>query len=208
MHSESVVLPEIVIEPENINSVELKENYPYCTDYEFLRKPCVKVKLSNFDFNTNETVNKLKGLFRPDEQVGLAANQVNQQERIFIAKIGSENVIFINPSIVKQSVETIPSEEGCVSLPDQSWCLERHTWIEFAADSVFNETGTKLTIPTRLKGMDAVVFQHELDHLNGILIVDHEKVSTREERVKEKQQKRQQKLHQNRYGRKLARAGK
>lgn len=188
---------EIVVDPQS-------KPYPYCTDVEALRKPCEPVDMSKFHFNESETVKKLKELFSPIDQLGLAANQVFCKDRIFIAKIRNDTYWFVNPRILQQSSESAPSVEGCVSMPGQSWCLDRFVWIEVEADMVLTESGKQYLSPMRIRDLDAAVFQHELDHLNGILIVDHPKVLTREERVAVKRQKRDQRISKNKYMKKMA----
>lgn len=98
---------------------------------------------------------------------GLAAPQVNRSERICIAKIGEDFVPLINPNITWRGKETDIMEEGCLSLPD--------VWLQItrSLDIILQfETPKGKKRELKLSGFDARVVQHEVDHLDGILIVD------------------------------------
>ena len=101
---------------------------------------------------------------------GLAAPQVNRSERICIAKIGEDFVPLINPDITWRGKETDTMEEGCLSLPD--------VWLQITRplDIILQfETPKGKKRELKLSGFDARVVQHEVDHLDGILIVDRVK---------------------------------
>jgi peptide deformylase len=100
--------------------------------------------------------------------VGLAATQVGVLERIFVWEVDEEHGVLINPEIVHRDPETETDNEGCLSLPGLLYPVER------ARDVVIegiDENGE----PVRIEATDlqARVFQHELDHLNGTLFIDH-----------------------------------
>ena len=108
--------------------------------------------------------------------VGLAANQVNSLKRMFALHLENDNgeqlsFVAVNPKIVSHSVEKtyIQSGEGCLSV-DRSipGFVPRYARITVKFLTVDGEE-KKL----RLKGLPAVAFQHELDHLNGIMFFDH-----------------------------------
>ena len=108
--------------------------------------------------------------------VGLAANQVNSLKRMFALHLENDNgeqlsFVAINPKIVSHSVEKtyIPSGEGCLSVdrPIPGF-VPRYARITVKFFTVDGEE-KKL----RLKGLPAIAFQHELDHLNGIMFFDH-----------------------------------
>lgn len=110
----------------------------------------------------------------PRKGVGLAAPQVAKPLRIILVKDGREEkantFVLINPEITKRSKETDCHYEGCLSIPDTYALVERSLKIVFKAQ---NPKGQNLT----LKAADffARVIQHEVDHLNGILITDKSK---------------------------------
>lgn len=108
--------------------------------------------------------------------VGLAANQVNSLKRMFALHLEDDNgeqlsFVAINPKIVSHSVEKtyIQSGEGCLSV-DRSvpGFVPRYARITVKFFTVDGEE-KKL----RLKGLPAIAFQHELDHLNGVMFFDH-----------------------------------
>ncbi len=105
--------------------------------------------------------------------VGLAANQVGQDLQIFVIdkKLAEENGVpdaYINPEITEYSKESAEAEEGCLSLPDYWQQIKRSKKVKIKALDI---NGKKIKIKAR--GLLARVFQHEYDHLQGVLIKDH-----------------------------------
>lgn len=99
--------------------------------------------------------------------VGLAAPQVNSNLRIFTMNVYGTLTVVINP-IIKKSRGSKPSDEGCLSIPGVKGRVpDRNEIIEVEYyDENFNKKKMKLN------GFSAIVFQHEFDHLNGILYTD------------------------------------
>lgn len=123
-----------------------------------------------------------------DLGVGLSANQIDRLYRVFVAKIAENEdditntapTIFINPELVSASEETTLSTdpdrqqlEGCLSLPNIYGFVERplHVIFRFHTPETFKNGDSPIEQP--LSDYNAVVVQHELDHLNGILFTDH-----------------------------------
>lgn len=102
---------------------------------------------------------------RREHGVGLAAPQVGLPLRLAVTEIDKKVYYLINPEITSFSQETVISEEGCLSLPEQFFPVVRSEHITLKYQ---NEKG----LPKRLhaQGFFAIVIQHEVDHLNGILI--------------------------------------
>lgn len=108
--------------------------------------------------------------------IGLAAPQVNVSKRIFALHIEEEDkkplsIVAINPKIVSHSVEQtyLAAGEGCLSVDrDIEGYVPRYSRITIKA---FDQEGNEFKL--RLKGLPAIAFQHELDHLNGIMFYDH-----------------------------------
>ncbi|AEF81159.1 peptide deformylase [Leadbettera azotonutricia] len=116
--------------------------------------------------------------------VGLAGPQVGFMERIFAVHIhGDEARIFINPSIIETSQDTIKYEEGCLSIPGYYADVVRPKTIKIQA---WNEKGRPFTLEA--SGMLARVIQHEYDHLDGTLFIDHISEAKRK-RIIEKMEK-------------------
>ncbi|MCX8074679.1 MAG: peptide deformylase [Clostridia bacterium] len=107
--------------------------------------------------------------------IGLAACQVGFLKRMIVYDIDytkdedskKNPIILINPKIVKSSKEMITVEEGCLSFPDVFGNVDRHQKITVEALGI---NGEKLKITA--KDMEAVVIQHELDHLDGVVFID------------------------------------
>ena len=101
--------------------------------------------------------------------IGLAGPQVGLLQRIFTVKIGDdEPLVFINPEIISTSPEISSYEEGCLSIPGQYADVKRPSVIQVQA---WNTRGRPFTIEA--DGLLATVIQHEYDHLNGVLFIDH-----------------------------------
>lgn len=99
--------------------------------------------------------------------VGLAGNQVGVLDRIFVWQVEEENGAVINPVITQRSDETEQDEEGCLSMPGIAYEVER------ARDVVIegmDEHGDPIRFDA--SGFQARVFQHEIDHLDGVLFTD------------------------------------
>jgi peptide deformylase len=100
--------------------------------------------------------------------IGLAAPQVGIPLRILVADEGKGVArVYLNPAIVEQG-GTVVAEEGCLSLPGIFADVARSEWVVVEAR---DRDGTP--IRRRAAGLKARVFQHEIDHLNGVLFIDH-----------------------------------
>lgn len=106
--------------------------------------------------------------------VGLAATQVGVLKRVLVYDIDEGLVALCNPRIVSASEETTLSEEGCLSLPGIEVPVERAVSVTCEASDI---DGDLVIIET--DGLLARVLQHEIDHLDGVLIIDR---ATPEER--------------------------
>ena len=83
-----------------------------------------------------------------------------------------QSYILVNPEIVKSSAETAEGQEGCLSIPGMQGLVERPEWVEVKAQNV---NGKKFKL--KVDGLLARIFSHEIDHLNGVLFLDHIKDS-------------------------------
>ena len=100
--------------------------------------------------------------------IGLAGPQVGLMERIFVTHVeGDEPRVFINPSIIETSQETIKYEEGCLSIPGIYTDVVRPKAIKIQA---WNEKGRPFNLEA--EGIVARVILHEYDHLDGVLFID------------------------------------
>ena len=122
--------------------------------------------------------------------IGLAATQVNFHQRIIVIDISdqcNDPICFINPEIFEKSGE-IQWEEGCLSVPDYYENVIRANDIKVQA---LNQNGE--TFELEASEMLSVCIQHEIDHLNGILFVDHLS-KLKQKRLKKKTEKKVRKL--------------
>ncbi len=153
----------------------------------FLRK-----KTADFDFNKlgkkeiSELLGTMRGIMIEARGIGLSANQLGLNLKFFVAQISDKPLkrdennkvimappelmkfyAIFNPEIIKFSEEKIVMEEGCLSVPGIYGLVERPVRITLVGR---NENDKKIKIKT--SGILARVFQHEFDHLNGILFID------------------------------------
>ena len=113
--------------------------------------------------------------------VGLAANQVGELRRLIVLQLPEEEEarIYFNPEILKRD-GTREVEEGCLSYPGYRAIIERSMWVRFGALD-----HTEKEIKVKADGLLAQAMEHEVDHLNGILYLDHLSDHTKLYRVDE-----------------------
>lgn len=105
-----------------------------------------------------------------DSGLGLAAPQIGENIRLFVLSPSlCENTVFINPTISK-SLRQVRLQEGCLSLPKIFGYLKRSKTVKITA---LDENGKKFKL--KAEGLLAQAFQHEIDHLDGILFIDKTK---------------------------------
>jgi peptide deformylase len=102
-----------------------------------------------------------------EDGVGIAAPQVGRNERIFIVNEKTGAQAYINPHIELVTETDVESEEGCLSVPGVFGIVMRAKKVRISA---LNRHGRKIEFIA--KGFPAIVFQHEGDHLDGILFID------------------------------------
>jgi peptide deformylase len=130
-----------------------------------LREVCKEVE------NNAESQNLIESLISTSESiktaVGLAAPQININARMFIMCPDDTHIVVINP-IIKKRRGSVKSHEGCLSIPGVNETVPNRD--EIIDVEYFDENFNKKKI--RLRGFDAIIFQHEFDHLNGVLYTD------------------------------------
>jgi peptide deformylase len=102
--------------------------------------------------------------------VGLAATQIGLNKRIIAVLEGEQISVYANPEIIKRSSATIENEEGCLSVPGVYGVVERAKKIRFRA---VNRHGRKVEFDA--SGFQGTIYQHEIDHLDGVLFIDKAK---------------------------------
>ena len=101
--------------------------------------------------------------------VGLAANQVGVLKRIFVAsadQVRGQEMVFLNPVLIKKE-GTLREFEGCLSVPEYYEPVKRAKKVLMRAITMDGRT-----VEVKGEGLVSRIFQHEIDHLNGILFVD------------------------------------
>jgi peptide deformylase len=165
------------------------------TNPDLLRKNSVLVQPHELDETLKQVFDSI-----PDNCLGLSAPQIGLFKRLFVANLSSGHFAFVNPEIVWRSAEQVPSIESCLSLPNVVRCVNRYSQVSITADKIVKIRSLKIISPfefntnpepLRLKGLDSFVFQHELDHLNGVLLTDHAKAETKEQKLHKKHLNRQ-----------------
>jgi len=122
-----------------------------------------------FDGDLEQLVERMIRLMQDARGVGLAANQVGILRRVFViqADEDEEPRALVNPVIVERSGEVADDDEGCLSMQGVVVSVERPVGVRMEARDA---DGNPVTI--ELEGLPARVAQHELDHLDGVLILD------------------------------------
>ena len=161
----------------------------------YLKQKTKDVRLPLSDSN-NKILEDLLDTYKATSCAGIAANQIGHDKRIFIGLkeyfnddekseennnkdiVGNPNAdnyeFYINPQIDYSSKKSIQEgEEGCLSIPEIRLVAERFDHIKVR---YFNSAGKKIKKP--LSGFISRLFQHELDHLNGVLMVENTKIKS------------------------------
>jgi peptide deformylase len=134
--------------------------------------PVLKSKASpveSFGPETRAEIERMVAIMRDGMGVGLAATQLGILRRLLVFQAGqdSEPTALINPTIEWLSAVSVVSEEGCLSLPGVSMEVERPLHARVSGRDVDGEPMT-----VEASGLEARVIQHEIDHLDGVLILD------------------------------------
>ena len=123
--------------------------------------------VESFDESLVRLTQDMLATMRDYEGVGLAANQVGRLKRVFVAAIEDEEYVIVNPVLTDWSETTESVPEGCLSIPGILVDVERPTGVTVSGLDV---SGRPLQI--RASDLLARVLQHEVDHLDGVLILD------------------------------------
>lgn len=143
-------------------------------------------KVSDFGPEFQTLVDDMVETMRQAPGVGLAAPQVDESIRLIVIEYGDEDneelppklYVLANPEITRTSQDTLVGTEGCLSIPGIVGDVERY---EAVTVKGLNRHGRPMTV--KAKGWLARIFQHEIDHLEGVLFVDRaEKIWQTEER--------------------------
>lgn len=137
--------------------------------------PALRMKLQEFDFTNppvdpNKFASSLVETCKKHNGLGLSANQCGYEYRVFVMGSGDNYVAFFNPEITWVSEDKSKMEEGCLSFLDLFLNVERPNSIK-----VKYQDFTGSVKETTFTGLTARCYQHELDHMNGIVYTHHAK---------------------------------
>ena len=125
--------------------------------------------VTEFNSDLDKIANEMIELMHISSGVGLAANQVALNKRIFVMQCTKEKppYVFINPETIQTSGTEEKNDEGCLSFPGLNIEVPRQQWVEVQWKNTKGET-----MQERFTGLESICVQHETDHLNGINFVD------------------------------------
>ena len=124
-------------------------------------------EVEEFDDELRAVAERMLGVMHDAEGVGLAATQVGILRRFFVCTIDGEDRVLVTPSVTPLGEETDVDTEGCLSLASVRVPVERATKVALEARDASGEPVT-----LELEGYPARVVQHEVDHLDGRLMLD------------------------------------
>ena len=129
-----------------------------------------------FDEELSRVAERMTSLMHDADGVGLAATQVGILRRFFVFNHGGIDRVLVNPVITRRAGEVEIEDEGCLSLGSVRVPVERHLEVTIEAKDAAGED-----VKLELEGMPARVAQHEVDHLDGVLIIDRTDPASRKE---------------------------
>ena len=153
----------------------------------FIRKwgdPVLKSRatpVDRFDETLQQQVQRMAGIMKDAVGVGLAAPQLGISQRLLVYRIGSEAplITLVNPELEWHSEDRETLEEGCLSIPSVAVDVERPVYVRVRAK---DERGEERLVEA--SGLEARVIQHEMDHLDGVLMLERASREDRKEALR------------------------
>jgi peptide deformylase len=142
----------------------------YSSNHNILRTKTKQSNIQNDRENLEKLIQDMKDTLESVGGLGLAANQLGRDESVCLVKLDNNIITMINPQIVSSNGEKKTSIEGCLSLPDITSKVERDETISVKfinPDTEWSEQEMEIDFP------NSVIVQHEIDHLNGKLMIDY-----------------------------------
>ena len=136
--------------------------------------------VESFDESLVHLTQDMLATMRDNEGVGLAANQVGRLKRVFVAAVEDDEYVIVNPVLSNKAETTESVSEGCLSIPGIQVDVERPTSVTVSGQDVWGK-------PLRLEASNllARIMQHEVDHLDGVLILDRTNRESRKAAMRE-----------------------
>ena len=137
--------------------------------------------VDRFDDALRAQVGRMGGLMNDALGVGLAAPQIGRSQRLLVYRVGQDAplIALVNPEIEWTSDDEESLEEGCLSIPGITVDVERPVYVRVKAQ---DENGAERRVEA--SGLEARVIQHEIDHLDGVLILDRTSKEQRKEAMR------------------------
>ncbi len=137
--------------------------------------------VDRFDDTLRNQVARMAGIMSDAFGVGLAAPQLGVSQRVLVYRVGQDApvIALVNPEVEWAGDEEEPAEEGCLSIPGIQVDVERPIHVRVRAR---DESGDERLVEA--SGLEARVIQHEIDHLDGVLILDRTSREQRKEAIR------------------------
>ena len=135
-------------------------------DNSILKQNCQPAVFDNPKKN-RDLAHQMLRLMKKEHGIGLAANQVGIDIRLFVMSINNTYYHCFNPEIIEYLDDPVPYNEGCLSFPEENCLILRPNTIRVRYSSAQGKATEEI-----LTGLASRCFQHELDHLNGITMLD------------------------------------
>jgi peptide deformylase len=137
--------------------------------------------VDRFDDTLRNQVARMAGIMGDAFGVGLAAPQLGISQRVLVYRVGQEApvIALVNPEVEWRGDESEPMEEGCLSIPGIEVEVDRPVYVRIRAR---DEHGDERMVEA--SGLEARVIQHEIDHLDGTLILDRISREARKEAMR------------------------
>lgn len=145
--------------------------------------PVLKTKageVKEFDETLQRLAEDMLATMHEREGVGLAANQVGRLRRVLVAAVEDDEYVVVNPRVEALSEETEAGAEGCLSIPGIQVEVERPVAVTVSGQ---DPSGRDLRLEA--EGLLARILQHEIDHLDGVLILDRTDRESRKAALRE-----------------------
>jgi peptide deformylase len=181
------VEPEVEEELEEVPPLDPEAAARRAAAMSFIRKwgdPVLKSRatpVDRFDDTLRQQVQRMAGIMRDAIGVGLAAPQLGISQRLLVYRIGSDAplITLVNPELEWRSEDVETLEEGCLSIPTMAVDVERPVHVRVRAH---DEHGDERLVEA--SGLEARVIQHEMDHLDGVLMLDRASREDRKEALR------------------------
>jgi peptide deformylase len=180
--------PEVDEELEEVPPLDPEAAARRAAAMSFIRKwgdPVLKSRatpVDRFDDTLRQQVQRMAGIMRDAIGVGLAAPQLGISQRLLVYRIGSDAplITLVNPELEWKSEDDVETlEEGCLSIPSVAVDVERPVHVRVRAH---DEHGDERLVEA--SGLEARVIQHEMDHLDGVLMLDRASREDRKEALR------------------------